>query len=394
MIVISCSLDSSLEQAKLQGSLQTHRERYQMFCRFDQVVLLTQDVQRFGDELGEVIHVPCAYSKFKIIRTLLSRLKFLRWFYFSCTSFLWLIKNRGEIAIVLSENVDSPTPFLFSTFFKIPFFIHYHYDVATQVSEINKHPLEGVMVLFLEKLVFKHAKCVWVTAAGLGEKAKALGAVKVRLVPNWVDFNVKPKDQFQEFAGLHISKRVLFVGRLHPVKRVHLLIEAFSQLTKVCDDAILVIIGDGEERQRLAKQVRTLGLDTNVKFLGFLSHENVLEVMKQSDVLVLPSIMEGNPRVLIEAMMVGLPIVATNVPGIRDMVQHAKTGYLVEQATPENLCSAMMYFLNNKKIALEIADNAHKFAVQEFSEEQVFNKIREDLLLAVTMYRKNMTLSD
>jgi glycosyltransferase involved in cell wall biosynthesis len=389
MIVVSFSLDSSLAQARLQGNLQAHGERERLFKTFDRVVLLTQDTQRFGDELAGITHVPCAYSRFEIVRTVLSHFKFLRWLYFSLSSFLWLLRNRREINVVISRNADSPTPVLFSSLFGIPYFIHYHYDVATQIRKINKRAFEGMLLLFLEKICFKKAACVWVMAANLGEKAEALGARKVTLIPNWVDFKEKPKSRRKEFA----EPIILFVGRLHPVKRAHLLIEAFSQLGEVYPHATLYIIGDGKELRHLVALAKKLKLDKHVQFLGFQSHEKVFDMMRQSDMIVLPSKMEGSPRVLIEAMMLKVPIVATNVPGIRDVLRHSETGHLLARATPEDLAAAMDYVIRNKKYAVKIAENAYKFAKQQFSKEHVLKKIRDDLFSSVPNYRQNTSLS-
>jgi glycosyltransferase involved in cell wall biosynthesis len=387
MLIFSCSLDSSIERAIVQGSVNEHRERYSMFNRFDEVVLLTQDTKKF-DVLGKVSQIPCARSNIKLIQLSLEKFKPFKWLYVYASSFMWLVKNRKKVNLVITENADSPTPCLFSLLFKVPFVIHYHYDVSSQVSTINKQPIEGLMLLFLEKLCFKRAASVWVTAPSLGEKAKTLGAKKVTLVPNWIEIDKSPASQLQEFPKTGKENIILFVGRLHPVKRVNLLVEAFDEFLKINKNASLVILGDGPERQQLAAQVNNLKLADKVEFLGFQSHNKVLEIMRQSNALVLPSVMEGNPRVLIEAMITGLPIIGTNVPGIRDIIQHKKTGYLIEKATPDELCSAINYVLTNKKRSLEIAQRAQEFAKKEFSKVQVLIRIEEDLSSIVPIYRK------
>jgi glycosyltransferase involved in cell wall biosynthesis len=383
MIVFSCSLDSTLAQAKLQGTIRTE-ERYQSFRRFDSVVLLTQDTQGFEEELAGIRHVPCAYSRYSFVRSALTRLRLIRWLYFSYSSFIWLLRNRSEVKMLISENVDSPTPFIFTSLFKIPYFIHYHYDVAAQVSKINKldrvRAVEGILLSFLESTAFKRATCVWVTAESLGDKARALGAKKVNLIPNWIDFTDRPRSRLDESG---FQERVLFVGRLHPVKRVDLLIKAFNKLRETHLKATLTIVGDGEEYPNLVALTKDLELESSIKFLGFRNHEEVLEIMGQSDIIVLPSIMEGNPRVLVEAMMVKLPIVATDVPGIRDMVKHAKTGHLVSQASPEELASAIDKVLRDRVYADRLAEDAYKYAKQQFSKNEVLKKIQEDLIPSV-----------
>jgi len=106
-------------------------------------------------------------------------------------------------------------------------------------------------------------------------------------------------------------------------------------------------------------------------------------MMKQSDVLVLCSKVEGNPRVLIEAMMCKIPIVATNVPGIRDIVQHKKTGYLVNQPEPHELARAIEYVLKNEEPSAAMVNRAYTFAKQNFSKESVVKKIRDEIALII-----------
>lgn len=381
MIVISCSLDSSLERAKHQGTLQSDKARYQLFESFGSVVLLTQDIKAFGSELGKIAHIPCAFSKYTIVRTYLSKHKFPRWVYFYFSSFHWLLRNRRKINVVITENVNSPTPFLFSSLFKIPVYVHYHYDVATQVATINKNRFEGVMLLFLEKLFFRKATCVWVTASSLAGKAKRFGAKRVTLLPNWYDFDENLAKQFSE--RLEPGHKIVFVGRLHPVKRVDLLLKAFAKLRKLYPDASLNIVGDGVERQKLMTLANDLELGQSVHFLGFQNHEKVLELLRQADLMVLSSKMEGNPKVLIEAMMLKVPIVATNVPGIRDMIQNGKTGHLVDSDLPEDLTQAMSDVLSKRKYGRRIAENAYEFAKNHFSKQQALKRVREDFLIGI-----------
>jgi len=390
MIVFSCSLDSTLEQVKLQGSLRAVEERYQLFNVFGPVVLLTQDTRDFSHELSDISHVPCASSKFETIRKIFSRFGPIRWSFFSINSFFWLLRSRSRISFIISEHVDSPSPFLVSSIFKIPYFIHYHYDVATQVSEVNKHKVEGFLLLFLDRLCFKNATCVWATAPNLVEKAEEAGAKKVTLIPNWVNFTEPSKGRFDN-ADCH---RIIFVGRLHPVKRVNLLIEAFSLLNKTFPNARLLIVGDGDERKNLEKLVKDLNLEGHVDFVGFQDHEKVLSLMSQSDMIVLPSVIEGNPRVLVEAMMLKVPVVATNVRGINDMVQHGETGYLVSRALPRDLAAAMNYILVNKEYSRRITENAYRYAKDQFSKEQVLKKIRKDILSSVPKFRTRSLSKD
>ncbi len=376
LIVISCSLDSSFAEAKERGTLKAHRERYQLFTKFDKVALLTQDNIEFTSELKPLTHIAAAHSKVYAINNLLSKRKLLRWSYFSFSTFFWLTKNRKNIRLLIAENVDSPTPFIFTTIFRIPYFIHYHYDVATQVKNINKNTIVGILLIFLEKLCFKRATRVWVTAENLASKATKFGVSKITLIPNWIDFNETPRNLRTQ---INQTKKILFVGRLHKVKRVSLLIQALAELKRNCPNVTLKIVGDGEERQSLVNLTHNLGLEKSVEFLGFQDHDKVIKLMQESDLFVLPSEMEGNPRVLMEAMILKVPIVATDVFGIRDMVRHGETGYLVKVPQPLDLAEGMRYVLENREYAIKISEKAYEFAESKFSKGQVLEKITADI---------------
>lgn len=389
MIVITQSLDTSLAREKIKGGFTEKVERYEFFAEFDYVALLTQDSQNFTNSLSGIVHVPCA-SQSKHLRWILSRFAYLRWFYFFLHSFLWLIKHRRMIDLLISDNMDSPAPFIFSVLFRVPYVIHYRYDVGYQIKEINRRPVIGMVLLALERFAFKRVRALWVTSPHLASMAKAFGRrERITIIPNWVDF--------AEIAGNRIDKvpeersigpRILFVGRLHRVKQVDLLIRAFLHLHEVDPSIHLYILGDGEERQQVCTLTNSLGLSGNVHFLGFVDRRTVFEMMKQSDVLVLPSKVEGNPRVLIEAMMCETPIVATNAPGIRDIVQHMKSGYLVDHTQPKELAQAIEYILRNKHASANMVKCAHTFVKQNFSKESVLERIRSEVVSLVPKYKK------
>jgi len=268
-----------------------------------------------------------------------------------------------------------------SMLLKIPYIIYYRYDVGSQVKRINKRSIIGTIVLVEERFAFKRVKALWVTSPHLASIAKSLGRRKrITVIPNWVATTEIVENKADTFCeGRPIGPGVLFVGRLHRVKRVDLLVQAFYLLHEKEPRLNLYLLGEGEERQRIKELAKSLGLADSVHLLGFVDRPTVLKMMKQLDVLVLCSKVEGNPRVLIEAMMCKIPIVAMNVPGIRDIVQHKKTGYLVNHPKPEELAHAIDYVLRNEQFSTAMVNCAYTFAKQNFSKEGAIQKIHEDL---------------
>jgi len=387
MIVITLSLDSMLAPVKIHGNLKAMAWGVnEIFTEFDRVVLLTQDIDNFTNPSTGIEHVPCAFSRSKLMRRILSTFTYLRWIYFYLYSFFWMLKHRKKISLLVSINVDSPAV-LFSIVFGFPYVVYYHYDTAYQVRHVNRSFLIGALLLVIERIAFRRASSVWITSPSLMAKVKKLGAKRTQIIPNWID--IKDIEKIQVSKKKSDRFRILFVGRLHPVKQVDLLIRAFYHLHKKNPSTDMYILGDGGERQNLLTLTSDLALSDNIHFLGFANQRTVFEMMKQSDVIVLPSKMEGNPRVLIEAMMNTVPIVATNVPGIRDMIQHMKTGYLIDHQQPEELAYAIDYMLKNKKDSANMAERAYAYAQQNFSKENVSQKIRDELGLLLRRTGKN-----
>ena len=137
-----------------------------------------------------------------------------------------------------------------------------------------------------------------------------------------------------------------FSGWLLPIKGVNFLVEAMARVVLEHPNTLLVLVGKGEEKENLRKQVENLGLEDKVLFLGW--RPDVNEIMGCFDILVLPSLNEGMGRVLVEAMSAGLPIVASRVGGIPDLVKHGENGLLVPPANAAALEQAISDLLSDR----------------------------------------------
>jgi L-malate glycosyltransferase len=133
------------------------------------------------------------------------------------------------------------------------------------------------------------------------------------------------------WLGEAVQRVVLYVGRLEPVKGVSRLLAAWSAAPRDKDLALL-IVGDGPLRGDLERQAAASGIGASVRFLG--SHADVRPFYEIADVFALPSESEGFSNALLEAMAAGLPVVASDVGGNRDVVEHGVDGLLVEWEPP------------------------------------------------------------
>ncbi len=141
--------------------------------------------------------------------------------------------------------------------------------------------------------------------------------------------------------------RYIFVGSLVPGKGLRYLIQAFFSLNALEKNTRLFIVGDGEEMNDLKADVHEKGLSDVVTFSGTKASDQISKLMQHSDCLVLPSLSEGIPNVVLEAMACGLPVVASNLPGIREVLKDEETGFLVAPKDVEGLVQKLLILVRN-----------------------------------------------
>lgn len=177
-----------------------------------------------------------------------------------------------------------------------------------------------------------------------------------------IKLGVNPGDPV---AGI-VSK--LWEGKGHKV-----LIKAFKELRKDLEKAKLFIVGEGYLEDELRSYAEELGISKSIVFTGFRS--NVSEVMACFDISVLPSFFEGMGRVLLEAMAMKIPVIASNVGGIPDLVKNNKNGILVTPGDVSELAEAMKKLLTNSEMSISMGESGYQKATETFSAESMNEKI-------------------
>jgi glycosyltransferase involved in cell wall biosynthesis len=165
------------------------------------------------------------------------------------------------------------------------------------------------------------------------------------------------------------------VANLFPRKGLEYLIEAVGHLKKSFPHIFLVIVGTGDDEyeRQLRTQVAHLDLTDHVLFAGFQDQPECF--IAQFDVFVLPSLLEGLGIVLLEAMALGKPIVASRVGGIPEVVQHGKTGLLVKPADVEALCHGLLTLCHDPATCRQMGEEAKKRVVEYFSVERMLEQL-------------------
>lgn len=180
----------------------------------------------------------------------------------------------------------------------------------------------------------------------------------------------QPKDNLIPLGILERRIRVISAGRLTEQKGYRYLIKAVNLLQKETD-INLYIFGEGEQRNELEELINKNNLQDKIKLLGY--NKNVCSFYKDFDVFVSSSIYEGFPTVILEAMVLNIPVIATNVSGSKELIIDKETGLLIPPKNPVELSNSIMFILSNYDKALEYASNAKKM-VSQFRIENIINE--------------------
>ena len=247
-------------------------------------------------------------------------------------------------------------------------------------AEIDK--LENPVFFFRKHALARFQKIIAVSNytkslalnAGVDEK-------KIIVIHNSCDetfFFRRDKVAARTNQNLGIDKKIiLFVGNLIKIKGIWTLIESIKILSSSVPDLLLLIIGQGEERERLESLVGRYHLENNIKFLGWLPQRDLPELYNAADVFVLPSITEGHSIALLEAMAAGLPIVASKIGGNLESIEEGVNGFLFDNCDANKLAEKLAIILTDSDLRQKMAEKNSKMYHDKFrTENQINNHLK------------------
>lgn len=237
-------------------------------------------------------------------------------------------------------------------------------NINVIITEHNYPRLNKMNIFweFLRKITYKRAKYLVSVSKGISECFKYLPSSRCKVIYNPVEvkFNKEKVGHF-DFSKNNITA----MGRLVHVKGFDLLIKAFAEIAKEYPGWNLNIIGNGSDYTKLEKLINDNDIASQVHLLGFQSEPH--QIIKDSDIFVLSSRNEGFGNVIIEAMMCGTPVVATNCPvGPKEIIVDNETGILVENENVDSIKSGLEKLIVDEKlrtiISQKATDNLYKFS--------------------------------
>ena len=205
---------------------------------------------------------------------------------------------------------------------------------------------------------------------------------KVIVIPNAVDASkyekkISREDVKRRYGIEPHEKVVLFIGRLVPQKGVEYLVKAIPLILQQHGNVKFVVVGDGWSKNHLEDLARSTGFEDKTRFLGFISDSELTELTMSADVLVVPSVYEPFGIVALEGMAAGVPVVAANVGGLSEIIEHDHTGVLVYPKNPESIAWGVNRVLSDPAYSRWLVQNAKRKVQEVYSWEAVAQRTVE-----------------
>jgi len=190
----------------------------------------------------------------------------------------------------------------------------------------------------------------------------------IRVIHNGIDTHLFSPNKEKE-------NLILWVGRFIPGKGVEYLIEAFSILSKKYYDLKLLLIGDGPKKGDILEKAKKLGVREKISTISFVPNDKMPTIYRKSKVFVLPSLSEGFPRTILEAMSCEVPVVSTDLPQIRNLISDC--GFLVPEKNPVALVEAIDRLLSDEDLRNKFGVNGRKKVKKNYNWQETVEKTVE-----------------
>jgi len=277
-------------------------------------------------------------------------------------------KELREAYIYKTNQMEAAFPaVLAKIFYKKRLLVRCGYEWLSFLErrrELGKK-IKRIIVYFLEKIAYKLADKIIVSSESdkrfIEAKFKTLSS-KIEIIPNYIDTEL--------FKPLNLPKeknRICFVGGLAPQKNPFNLLRAVDNL-----DVKLVLFGKEEMQgkvQEMAKKIKA----AKIEFRGNIPNSQLSQELNKSELFILPSLYEGTPKALLEAMACGLPCIGTDVVGIREILRHKENGYLCK-VDSDSIKKAILEVLQDKDLQKKMGKAARQTILESFDLEKILEK--------------------
>ena len=307
--------------------------------------------------------------------------KYFNIIYFTFFGILEIYKLDKKYSFEVFQASDAGGAFLAliaSKIYQRKFIFEIQGDIFDFPSE-NGRRFHSIIVKFFSRFLARRADYIRIVSPFLYKPLDKLNIdrEKIFLVPPRCDSNLFNYQNIESNKPKQLTNskyNLLFVGNLIYAKGVDILLEAFALIENEYSDVSLSYVGEGKEKQKLLNRSKELGLEKKVNFFDRIDYQDMPAMMYFSDILILPSREEGVGRVILEAMAMKLPVVATNVGGIPLLIDDLRDGLLFDSENVEGLKAQILRLIEDNELYVNITNSAYKKFIRHYEYEVSIKK--------------------
>lgn len=302
-------------------------------------------------------------------------------YFFSTDLTIKLFQILKNYDVVLLQGLWTYPVFITSILCKllnVPYILTPHGGLSNDSISIKKNK-KRIYEFFFERHSINNADFLHFSTIMEKERVPKRYSMNTSIIlPNLVDY--QPFFELRKQLSDDVIN-ISFVGRIHPIKGLDILIKAFSKLLKSNNNIILNIIGPDENNylQTLLQIIKNLGCSKNIKFLGLLDRIELLPVLSRSDIFILPSRHENFGISVLEAMAANIPVIVTRYVPISQEIIANKAGIVIDYSENE-LFQSMNFLINNKNLRELYGINGRRIVQEKFSKNVIIENWK-DLLM-------------
>ena len=279
---------------------------------------------------------------------------------------LFRLHNKQKIDVVHThDSIAFFASYMFGKITKTPNIFTFHASIFSQGSENAYGRIQTKIFKITNRFAARYADKLICVSKEMIKCARFAGAAdnKLILFYNPIDLSLFYPCKIKMRKN---EKICLYVGTLRPEKGIEYFVEAIPKVMERICDVKFIIVGNGPIRNDLDKLIKAKKIEQSVNLVGHVPRHEIVEYYQKADVLVMPSLREAQGIVALESMACGLPIIASNIGGIPEIVKDNFNGFLVPPANISALSDAIVKVLSNPDLRRKLSNNAIDSA-KEFS---------------------------